>query len=168
METILIISTVSALGIIIWLLIKTTGLKHKLNTAETEIKRFTLQEEHLIEENNSLSSKLDNISGSLNSLDRQIAIFKAKEEMDRNTIASMTESAKTMQERFDSAVDSISRLQTENTAMRTRLNFLESEKHKMEEETANRFKALATEILRQNTDTLKSQHESRLTELLSP
>ncbi len=60
------------------------------------------------------------------------------------------------------------RLLAECSALKARLTFLDSEKQKIEAETATRFKALAAEVLSSNTETLKAQHESRLTELIAP
>lgn len=59
-------------------------------------------------------------------------------------------------------------LREENSRLTERIRFGEQEKQRLAEESELRFKALANQIFTDNSRTFKEQHESRLSEILTP
>lgn len=59
-------------------------------------------------------------------------------------------------------------LQLENTRLNERIRYIETEKEKLERESEERFKNIATQILNDNSRLFKETHETRLTEILTP
>lgn len=59
-------------------------------------------------------------------------------------------------------------LREENSRLNERIRFNEEEKQRLAEESELRFKNLANQIFTDNSRTFKEQHESRLSEILTP
>ncbi|MCH5346601.1 MAG: DNA recombination protein RmuC [Muribaculaceae bacterium] len=69
---------------------------------------------------------------------------------------------------LDSARANLATLQAENARLVERLDNQETEYRRREVENQLRFKNLSTEILRQQSEIFKTEHETRLNEILAP
>ncbi len=85
-----------------------------------------------------------------------------------DSIAKEREKSAGLEAQLKSARESMATQLATNSRLEERIRFNEEEKKRLSEENELRFKALANQIFTENSRTFKEQHESRLSEILSP
>jgi len=124
--------------------------------------------DRLNNEKTALCASIENEHTYTRSLEIKLAALESESQHDKEMLKETNSQNLDYEAKINDLTENNQRLQIIISEQSARLEFQEKHKAKIEEENAIRFKALAAEILQQNSDTLKSQHESRLTELLSP
>lgn len=91
------------------------------------------------------------------------------------TISEIRHNAQSLDSKLSETTAALSAAREENSSLTTRIELLNSQIEKSEEQRReqeelleNRFKNLANDILRQNTADLKTQNEEKLREILNP
>lgn len=96
-----------------------------------------------------------------------VAVQAAAETAQRS-LADERQRVAQLQEQLVAAREVEVSLREENSRLTERLRFGEEEKQRLAEESELRFKNLANQIFTDNSRTFKEQHESRLSEILTP
>lgn len=164
MDIILVIALAVSVIAVIYLLLSRTRLISARDTLAAE-------KQHLADTVQSLTALKADLAAAeaeCNRLGKEIVAAQTESQQSGRLLEQLRAEIADLKKRLADSAEQNSRLLADNAALQTRLDFFTSQKQAMEEENANRFKALAAEVLKSNSDSLKSQHENRLTELLTP
>ncbi len=168
MELILALVCVLLIGVVVVLILKLLKQKDKQLILHTQSQLCEAEVNRLSAENNSLAAEVQLSRDNLEALKVKMSALEESVRKDLQTLQELRDEAIKREQRYDKLSEEYSDALAQLAAARARLDVFINEKQKLEEETTIRFKSLAADILRENTDVLKSQHETRLTELLTP
>ena len=126
-------------------------------------------------ENRNIKDKCSKLEEGTASYESRIEILRAENTRLQNTNAAIGADNTSLARRCDELVrensmlkDSCATLSAENARVNERLNFLDNADEQRRADEANRFKALATDILNANSRQIKERHDEHLNAILTP
>lgn len=168
MDIILAIVCIALIGICSFLILRLFKQREEQSVIIARVQVYDAEINRLVSENDSLLLDLQSTRENLDIFQRRTSALEESARKDEQVLKGLKEDISLHEQKYEKLSAEHSTVLAQLAVARTKLEVLTTEKQKLEEETTLRFKSLAADVLRENTDALKLQHETRLTELLMP